>query len=105
MEDLPGNVPVMFREEVLPEVNELSHLKLEELCNKTGGRGCHTVHLSPSWKTALTSGRNTKASRATQCIHVGPLPPASINTSPKLQPHQSLLVLDPEWAGVCGPVT
>lgn len=46
MEDLPGNVPVVSREEVLPEVNELSHLKLEELCNKTGGRGCHTVSSS-----------------------------------------------------------
>lgn len=36
MEGFPGNVPVVSRGgyPTLPEVNELSHLKLEELCNK-----------------------------------------------------------------------
>lgn len=56
----------------LPEVNELSHLKLEELCSKTGGRGRwqrlpQLVHLSPSRETELTS------------VSISVPPPASIN--------------------------
>lgn len=36
MKGLPGNVPVMSRgHPTLPEMNGPSHLKLEELCNKT----------------------------------------------------------------------
>lgn len=80
---------------LLPEVNELSHPKLEELCNKTGGRGRwqrlpQLVHLSPSRETELTSAETPKPPEPPGVSMS--VPPASINTSPRLHPDQSLLV-------------
>lgn len=51
-----------------------------------------TVNLSPSWKTALSSGWETKASRTTQCIHSCTPQPALT-----LSPNHSLIRASLLW--------
>ena len=64
-----------------------------------------TVNLSPSWKTSLSSGWETKASRTTQCIH-SCTPQPALTLSPK-QPDESLLAVDlnGQESVPCGLVT